>query len=109
MGVEVTHLEQLASVSRCLGEDIYLVQGPGGNTSVKNGNRLWVKSSVVLLKDVSPERGFSEVVLDRCVSLLPNPQSRVPNVEEESRYAASIQESAVDPRGPRASMELGFH
>src|SRR3990167_4502224 len=109
MGVEVTHLEQLASVSRCLGEDIYLVQGPGGNTSLKDGNRLWVKSSGVLLKDVSPEIGFSEVVLDRCVKLLPSVQNRIPTAEDESRYVASIQESAVDPTKPRASMELGFH
>ena len=36
---------ELRSMSQRLGSDLTLVQGSGGNTSVKDGNVLWVKAS----------------------------------------------------------------
>lgn len=40
-----TDLPQIRSLSQRLGTDLTLVQGSGGNTSVKNGDVLWVKAS----------------------------------------------------------------
>ena len=42
-------LEDLAVVSARIGADPLLVQGPGGNSSVKLGDELWVKASGVWL------------------------------------------------------------
>lgn len=44
-------LEGLALLSARLGADPTLTQGPGGNTSIKLGDRLWVKASGTWLAD----------------------------------------------------------
>jgi len=44
-------LDPLARLSARLGNDPTLIQGPGGNTSIKLGNRLWVKASGTWLAD----------------------------------------------------------
>jgi rhamnose utilization protein RhaD (predicted bifunctional aldolase and dehydrogenase) len=45
----MTALDELAAVSARIGADPLLVQGPGGNSSVKTGDELWVKASGVWL------------------------------------------------------------
>tara|TARA_B100000686_G_scaffold339186_1_gene412803 strand:- start:824 stop:1348 length:525 start_codon:yes stop_codon:yes gene_type:complete len=38
-------IDELRAISHRLGSDITLIQGAGGNTSVKDGHVLWVKAS----------------------------------------------------------------
>ncbi|MBK7285418.1 MAG: hypothetical protein IPI83_14890 [Sphingomonadales bacterium] len=38
-------LAELCEVSARIGADPMLIQGPGGNTSFKSGDELWVKAS----------------------------------------------------------------
>jgi rhamnose utilization protein RhaD (predicted bifunctional aldolase and dehydrogenase) len=38
-------LQELVRLSARLGADPRLIQGAGGNTSIKTGNTLWVKAS----------------------------------------------------------------
>src|ERR1043166_1048103 len=44
-------LDALARLSAKLGDDPVLIQGPGGNTSIKRGECLWVKASGTWLAD----------------------------------------------------------
>ncbi|HLU47111.1 MAG TPA: class II aldolase/adducin family protein, partial [Planctomycetota bacterium] len=60
-----TELDELIAISREIGAQPDLVQGGGGNTSVKSrdGKRMFVKASGAALEDMSAERGWAE--LDR--------------------------------------------
>lgn len=46
-------LDELCELSAMLGDDLTLVQGAGGNTSIKDGGVLWVKASGTWLRDAS--------------------------------------------------------
>jgi rhamnose utilization protein RhaD (predicted bifunctional aldolase and dehydrogenase) len=52
---EPADLVELCALSRRLGSDLTLVQGSGGNTSVKNGDVLWVKASGTWLIDAEKQ------------------------------------------------------
>jgi rhamnose utilization protein RhaD (predicted bifunctional aldolase and dehydrogenase) len=52
---------ELDSYSTRIGEDILMVQGPGGNTSYKDGNVMWVKASGTLLADANEKEIFTAV------------------------------------------------
>src|SRR5574340_794865 len=53
-------LADLIAISRQVGGDTSLVQGGGGNTSVKtaDGKYMYIKASGTAIKDISPERGW---------------------------------------------------
>lgn len=53
-------LQSFIAISRLVGEDTRLVQGGGGNTSVKtaDGQYMYVKASGTALRDVSETRGW---------------------------------------------------
>ena len=55
-----SELEQLVKLSRFYGNDSEMVIAGGGNTSVKNGDRIWVKGSGTSLGQITPE-GFVEL------------------------------------------------
>lgn len=63
-------LAELQVLSRQFGETPELVQGAGGNTSVKNGNVLWVKASGTWLKDAEEHEILVPVALPRVLELL---------------------------------------
>ena len=50
-----TDLAELRAMSRSLGSDLTLVQGSGGDTSVKDGDVLWVKASGTWLINAESE------------------------------------------------------
>ena len=53
----------LRAVSARFGADPLLVQGPGGNTSVKAGEIMWIKASGTLLADAEARDIFVAVDL----------------------------------------------
>jgi len=52
---------ELDSYSTQIGENILMVQGPGGNTSYKDGEVMWVKASGTLLADANDKEIFTAV------------------------------------------------
>jgi rhamnose utilization protein RhaD (predicted bifunctional aldolase and dehydrogenase) len=58
------HLLELAACSARLGADPLLTQGAGGNTSVKEGNTLYVKASGKKLASAESESVFVRVSID---------------------------------------------
>ncbi|MBF0136760.1 MAG: class II aldolase/adducin family protein [Magnetococcus sp. DMHC-1] len=58
-------LSQLSRLSRRLGENPLLVQGPGGNTSLKDQERLYVKGSGTWLRDAENKSVFTMVHISK--------------------------------------------
>jgi rhamnose utilization protein RhaD (predicted bifunctional aldolase and dehydrogenase) len=52
---------ELDSYSTQIGENFLMVQGPGGNTSYKDGKVMWVKASGTLLSDANDKEIFTAV------------------------------------------------
>ncbi len=74
-------LNNLAEYSRKIGNDTSLVQGPGGNTSVKVDNKVWVKASGKWLVNAQSEKIF-------CLVLPDNPKK---DIIEDSGLKPSIE------------------
>lgn len=89
---------EFLSLSARLGQDRLRVQGPGGNTSVKQGDRMWVKASGTELADAEHKPIFVEV--DRVAAL----------AEARGAGDGSCKATVIDPNGTlRPSIETTFH
>ena len=65
-------LSELIRISKAVGNDSSLVQGGGGNTSVKtaNGKYMYIKASGTALKDMSEQAGWRRMRLDSVLSII---------------------------------------
>jgi len=65
-------LKDLIRISRSVGKDTSLVQGGGGNTSVKtaDGRHMYIKASGTALKDMGERRGWRRLRLDPVLAIL---------------------------------------
>ena len=74
-------VRQLSRYSHKIGSEITLVQGPGGNTSIKAGDNIWVKASGKWLANAEIENIFCFVDKDEPkIDLVPNSKLR-PSIE----------------------------
>jgi rhamnose utilization protein RhaD (predicted bifunctional aldolase and dehydrogenase) len=71
-------LNELRRMSARVGRDILLVQGAGGNSSVKDGDVLWVKASGTWLSDAENKDIFVPVALAAARAALAEGDERVP-------------------------------
>jgi rhamnose utilization protein RhaD (predicted bifunctional aldolase and dehydrogenase) len=62
-------IDELAAVSARVGSDPLLVQGPGGNSSIKVGDDLWVKASGVWLAEAGHKNIFVGLSLSKAREL----------------------------------------
>ncbi len=90
-----------------------LVQGPGGNTSVKDGlGNMMIKASGFRFEEIDSIKGFS-IVNDLIITKYFNEVQVVDKVAEEQRSVALILENVLkNSEGeiyPKPSMETGFH
>lgn len=88
---------ELALVSARLGREFHLVQGPGGNSSVKDGNVLWVKASGFWLAEALDKAIFVPLSLPRVMELLAEGQG--------DDFSSAILSGAT----LKASIETGLH
>jgi rhamnose utilization protein RhaD (predicted bifunctional aldolase and dehydrogenase) len=90
-------------ISQYLGNNTSYVQGGGGNTSAKlQADRMLVKASGLLLKDVTLDKGFANVDYITICKYLQKFEA------EEDIFNAQIISSNTVPEF-RPSMETGFH
>ncbi len=68
-------IAQLSDLCRAVGDDLLLVQGGGGNGSVKAGNRMWIKASGVRMADVGSGTGHCGLDLAGLRAGQPLPQT----------------------------------
>ncbi len=89
--------EFLALSARC-GRDPLRIQGPGGNSSIKLGSRMWIKASGTELADAETRPIFVEVDLAAA------------RAEADGAGDGSCRAAAVDPCAAlRPSIETTFH
>jgi rhamnose utilization protein RhaD (predicted bifunctional aldolase and dehydrogenase) len=92
-------LAALRAVSARLGADPLLVQGPGGNTSVKAGGVMWIKASGAPLAEAETRDVFVPVDLARLRSF----------VELDDPLADQPAQFVLRPGGLRPSIETCLH
>lgn len=65
-------LSALIKISKTVGRDITLVQGGGGNTSVKTSDNkyMFIKASGTALKEMDKDKGWRRIRLDPVLSLI---------------------------------------
>jgi ribulose-5-phosphate 4-epimerase/fuculose-1-phosphate aldolase len=109
-------IAQLVQASRACGGDLRYVQGGGGNVSVKAAaiDRLVVKASGGLLRDVSPTAGWVELGLSSTIRLTREHLERLAAQPDFADEIADEAQSALgaSPRSPgtaQPSLETFMH
>ena len=88
------------ALSALLGRDPLRIQGPGGNTSFKFDDRMWIKASGTELADAIERDVFVAVSV---------PRARA-EIEEEPGTDGTCRAAMLDPASPvRPSIETTFH
>lgn len=98
----VSELAALRHFSAHIGADPLLVQGAGGNTSVKDGATLWIKASGKWLSDAAHDDIFVPV---NFVPLLDAVNRNHSDAEQAQKFIAG----GHDPNGLRPSIETTVH
>ncbi len=104
-------LEEFVIMSKYAGERFDLVQAGGGNTSVKyDGNKMYIKASGYLLSEVTTQKGYAVVDVDKVVSILDDPSISIieKKKEKDAKAAIKIEESKII-EGDRPSIETILH
>ena len=92
-------LADLRAASARIGADPLLIQGPGGNTSIKQGEAMWIKASGTLLSEAQDRDIFVEVDL-------PPLDQAIARADPKADQPAAF---ARFPGGLRPSIETSLH
>jgi rhamnose utilization protein RhaD (predicted bifunctional aldolase and dehydrogenase) len=92
-------LADLRKASARVGADPLLIQGPGGNTSVKQGEVMWIKASGTQLSEALDRDIFVEVDLPRLNDAIARAD---PKADQPAEFARL-------PGGLRPSIETSLH
>ncbi|HUW18794.1 MAG TPA: SDR family oxidoreductase [Sedimentisphaerales bacterium] len=107
-------LSQLIRISHAVGNDSSLVQGGGGNTSVKTEDRryMYIKASGTALKDMNERRGWRRVRLDSALSIIKDDSiARLDTYAREIEIVNRLQLACDDDMAgdARPSVEAHLH
>lgn len=94
--------EALLDLSARVGADPALTQGAGGNTSIKEGDTLWIKASGLWLAHARQKDVMVPVALDRLLAALERDD---PATEKPQAFT----DEARNPSGLRPSIETTVH
>jgi len=107
-------LTDLIRISNAVGKDPTLVQGGGGNTSVKtaDGKYMYIKASGTALKDMNEAQGWRRMRLDAVVAVIREPsirrlQTQKREVEVVNRLLLACDDDVTG--GARPSVEAHLH
>ncbi len=98
--MDISTPEDLVLIAAELGGDTLLVQGAGGNISVKVGDALWVKASGTWMRDAALRNIFAHVSLEPLLSLRDH---------GEFQAMDALLQSACVGSGLRPSIETSLH
>lgn len=103
-------LKALIKMSKYAGQRFDLVQAGGGNTSVKFGNKMYIKASGYLLSELTEDTGYTVVKTDEVVSILNNNEIlTVSDKKKKEANASKKLQLAKVSDGPRPSIETYLH
>ncbi len=118
MSTSKTHVDkalvELVRISNITGKDASLVQGGGGNTSVKteDGKYMYIKASGTALKNMTLKRGWRKLRLDMVLEILRDRRiARMETQRRETEIVRRLQLACVDKgrtKG-RPSVEAHLH
>jgi rhamnose utilization protein RhaD (predicted bifunctional aldolase and dehydrogenase) len=91
--MQPVELQALREVSARVGGDINLVQGAGGNTSLKQGGVLWVKASGAWLAEAEKRDIFVPVDLAGALRALEQGVEKMPLADPSAKLRPSIETS----------------
>jgi len=107
-------LTELIRISHAVGKDPLLVQGGGGNTSVKtaDGRHMYIKASGTALKDMTDRAGWRRMRIDAVLGILKDPA--LPGLDVNIREAEVVHRLMLcceDDAAPaaRPSVEAHLH
>jgi NAD(P)-dependent dehydrogenase (short-subunit alcohol dehydrogenase family)/rhamnose utilization protein RhaD (predicted bifunctional aldolase and dehydrogenase) len=105
-------LQDMLKISVTTGADPRLVQGGGGNTSVKiaDTGRMYVKASGTGLADMRKGAGYREVDVAACLAMLDD--EALAGMDEDAREMEVVQrllDACTDDLQGRPSVETGLH
>lgn len=107
-------LADLIRVSNLVGKDPALVQGGGGNTSVKtaDGKYMYIKASGTALKDMCATQGWRRIHLDSVLAIIKDKaitklQAQTREVEVVNRLLLACDDNVTG--GARPSVEAHLH
>lgn len=102
-------IHSLVDIAQFYGHDREIVQSGGGNVSMKNLERMWVKLSGVKLKDIHGESDFMKVRLSAIKLLVQNQKLSVFPENERNKV---VEKTLLSIRGEfqeRPSIEIFLH
>lgn len=108
----MSDIRALLEISHYAGGDLLLVQGGGGNSSVKSadGTRLWIKASGLRLAQLREGFGYVELDLAALVALVRDPLLRVaPRATAHAEAVRRMRAAALGEYSLRPSLETTFH
>lgn len=95
-------IDQLITLSQSVAYDVSIVQGAGGNTSIKEDNILCIKASGISLSDISLENGWVKLNLQQWREDFNKFHSN-----NEDEFSSINIKNTIE--GKRASIETGLH
>jgi NAD(P)-dependent dehydrogenase (short-subunit alcohol dehydrogenase family)/rhamnose utilization protein RhaD (predicted bifunctional aldolase and dehydrogenase) len=105
-------LQEIIGISRAIGSDPDLVQGGGGNTSVKSrdGRHMLVKATGTRLEDMDAYRGWAEIDVEAVRALLSDPGVvRLPGPRREAEVVRRLSDAVLRPNGVQPSVDASLH
>lgn len=96
-------MQELIDISLSVSLSPYITQGGGGNTSVKSGDKMYIKPSGFFLKDI--EKGHVELNFKAISEKLSNKLYLNP----DSEFKLDVEKEILNSNGLLPSMETGFH
>jgi len=107
-------LAELIKISNIVGRDSSLVQGGGGNTSVKtpDGKFMYIKASGTALRDMNRRQGWRKLKLEAVLSILEDKKLRTLDVAgRETKIVRLLKRSCSDniTTAARPSVESVLH
>jgi rhamnose utilization protein RhaD (predicted bifunctional aldolase and dehydrogenase) len=107
-------LSELIRISKAVGKDTSLVQGGGGNTSVKteDGRYMYIKASGTALRDMSGREGWRRLRLDLVLSIIEDMsisqlETQVREMEVVKRLSVACDDDVAGESRP--SVEAHLH
>ena len=100
-------LDELIAISRFYGDNPDYVIAGGGNTSMKDRDRIWIKASGIPLAGIGPE-GFVSLSREKLAVIESKSYSSDP-VEREGQVKSDLTAAILAPGDLRPSVETSLH
>lgn len=110
MSLSNKNCKTLIGISQFYGNDQLMVQGGGGNTSFKNQNSIWVKSTGKILKHIKNINDFVCMDISTINGILKNETLvNLPDNQRDSLINTQVNKAAIHNTLSRPSIEIFLH